>query len=616
MEELTKNNNINILIMSLSKLNSKNQNSLLSFCYEGKEYKDSYTGQLEPVPMFLSEILNEKNEKIDYIFALSTNSNKINDLFDNTKSTNDFYKDKFTRYFGDEIDSRFIIIDSEDENENSILDDALNELVSYIHKFIYPNIYLDIHGGLRESNLVLDAIVTLLKKENYNIVDAYNSKNNSSPFIFRSVKKELEIFDLVSGITEFTSYGKSKNLTDYIRRINNESKLADAIDEASDAIQLCSVIAFEKSLDKLSIELENDENKSGLIGSIIEIIRKEYSELLEKENRVIRKEIAWCIKKDFIQQALTFCEAKTVHALYNNHILCTNYAETEEIEDKNEKMIKKYNDYVNGRIFSKVNSDNNEEDKEVKKKRKNNYYKPFDEEKGSFSSFEDNFYIHLNSIKDNKEETIKYVKEEISKDIDPNHTTKLLRICPKNFISKSLYDEGFIYNYFMPFIYVQLNLKKIRNNVSHSSEFKLTKNRTQTWINIYLILLEDLIDKSKPLLDKNDESNYQKLISNSNKNISIETIETVKDTSKTNIVNKTPSIKKKVVNKPKINEIYDFEYNNTSKKGKVTGYVLCGNKKYCSFISKVNVTKEIKDGDVFKVKVVGYDKQYECVFID
>ena len=91
----------------------------------------------------------------------------------------------------------------------------LNSINNYQKKI---NLYIDIHGGPRETFAVIDAIMMLVNKiNNINLEDVFNirydDKNKITTIL--SIKNEYQVFDFVSGINEFLNFGRSDSLVEY-----------------------------------------------------------------------------------------------------------------------------------------------------------------------------------------------------------------------------------------------------------------------------------------------------------------------------------------------------------------------------------------------------------------
>lgn len=217
------------------------------------------------------------------------------------------------------------------------------------------NLYIDMQGGNRTSSYVRNAIISILnnqssKKVNVKEIIGVNFiPGNQQACEIVNETKRYRIMDLVSGMNSFIRYGKADMIKSYYNmmledstdEIKKSSKVAILIDNmvaVDDAISLCNIQALGEAVIGLSAILETDnehnQNESdNFIDNVFNILRdgikKDYGNLLElqpakddmgnvqkSDDGEIIKEIDylelidWCIRKGFLQQALTLIEDK------------------------------------------------------------------------------------------------------------------------------------------------------------------------------------------------------------------------------------------------------------------------------------------------------------------
>ena len=137
------------------------------------------------------------------------------------------------------------------------------ELVQLTKKY-KVNLYVDLHGGFRETATDLDAILMLIKDiNNIELKDVYSIEYPDSIGTIKSVKRTSNIYDFVGGMQEFLSFGRSNGLIKYVEeemeKESNDNELheknqalVDAINMFSDGISLNQAGLFSDRLSELA----------------------------------------------------------------------------------------------------------------------------------------------------------------------------------------------------------------------------------------------------------------------------------------------------------------------------------------------------------------------------
>ena len=134
-------------------------------------------------------------------------------------------------------------------------------------------------------------------------------------------EKYFDYIDFVSGMNEFLNFGKPIS----IKSLNNLNDLSlrdftEKANQVADALTLCDMSVFQKSLEDMSNWLNNREIKQdSLLELFIKNIRMDYGVLLKEDHDVI-DEIQWCLTKGYLQQALTLIESKMPEELFKKGI--------------------------------------------------------------------------------------------------------------------------------------------------------------------------------------------------------------------------------------------------------------------------------------------------------
>lgn len=233
-------------------------------------------------------------------------------------------------------------------------------------------LYMDITGGPRNAAMILLVISRLLAYHGIIVDDVYYSgykeiENGSGEITVHKVLDIYELFDIIAGFEEFKLFGSAKKLNTYFKPPENigigniestataTKKLLKAMDSFSEAINISSRGAFEKSIARLDDSLalvrstaNNTDNNKTFDQELIELLHKpieqSYTTLLQHHRNHASDELAyidWCLDHDYLQQALTlFCEYVPEYAVDKGIIECdplvfnSYYEDTQQNKEK------------------------------------------------------------------------------------------------------------------------------------------------------------------------------------------------------------------------------------------------------------------------------------------
>lgn len=325
---------MNVLLFALSTISGEN---LKCFEYQYSEDPcfDGYY-QLEPIPKFLNEKLKENHQSLDCIITLNTcevdnailpRVRCIKENVEQYSFTDINAKEFFEKMLcnGQKAFQQMpkiisIPIDVDDIVPGIIL--AMNQLRKLKENSNDFNLYIDMHGGPRNTQMTFQTILSLLKHESIYPSSIYTIiMNKSKPNTIKDDTKYFDYIDFVSGMNEFLNFGKPIS----IKSLNNLNDLSlrdftEKANQVADALTLCDMSAFQKSLEDMSNWLNNREIKQdSLLELFIKNIRMDYGVLL-KENHDVIDEIQWCLTKGYLQQALTLIESKMPEELFKKGI--------------------------------------------------------------------------------------------------------------------------------------------------------------------------------------------------------------------------------------------------------------------------------------------------------
>ena len=291
-----------------------------NFVYkENDKTGEEYYSQLEPI----SRMILEREGSLDKIIILATESTKKEQEFildpngkneKRTCSAIDFYKERM----GLKNEEKMKIVDVEEKEFTPAISKVVETIRSlYTEKNSEDELklWIDTQGGFRNITLVMNAIISLLKTDNIEPDGIYsvnfNSKAKLQPIIDQT--ETYKIFQFVSGINEFSRYGRAEQLEDYYDSISPENtpKVIRKMKDITEAIQMCNMIEFEKYLKELKNLVKNrsDASEKELLNIFWKQIENDYGQLL-KESCTGLDIVEWFYKKKFYQQAITYIESK------------------------------------------------------------------------------------------------------------------------------------------------------------------------------------------------------------------------------------------------------------------------------------------------------------------
>lgn len=339
----------------LKRIEKKGKNKLILFLSKYKftkneyKYSSKYDGTKNeirgiqtpdaPTKYFIN-YLTEKNEKIDSILCIT--SKKTNDKSINKNEQGKIYDSAFEDY--KKMLNRFcyekgiqtpnlvkLNFDYDFKNNKPIIEsDVSGKLCENIVKKLSKDdtIYIDYTSGIRDTSLLIILIIRYLEYTGIRcggMIYSYYDNDDKSKNKIIDIKSTYDLFELLNGVNEFTSFGKSKTLSNYYNNIWKDKEehkeikdLINVMDKFSDMMSLCIVDDIDQIMEELNEkilkvksvkdkkDLNNSENKlmNYMFFNLIYEIKKKF--YLDKDNKITYISlIKWCLDNDLIQQALT-----------------------------------------------------------------------------------------------------------------------------------------------------------------------------------------------------------------------------------------------------------------------------------------------------------------------
>ena len=552
-------NEKNVLLLAMSTLPGKKG---VTRYFEKKSSVDgNYLSQLEPVPKMLAELLSKEGKKLDYIYVLNSWQTENKKVFvSNDESKNIYYSNEYKEYTAFEyfnerctslIDSENIINISLEKVKDKVevsqaLYDFTNQLIE-LTKDSTINLYVDIHGGLRDSFTVVDSVLMLMKNMyNVNLVDMYSVKQKDvkTGYEVVSVKNEYTIYDFVGGMHEFLSFGRSNGLIKYVEEeMEKESDdselheknqaLVDAINMFSDGISLNQAGLFSDRLSELAGKVNGVSYKKNF-GIVKQLISNNYVAYIDKienkngeqsqydllgiEKNYLPAQLKWCLDKDLLQQTLTLIESVMIEFLISEGIV--SYPEC--IEDYKDA----FDDWVNLSLFEYGSNRTrimkcNGEECEMHPGQPMSYFKEYTE---FFCRMDNDLAEQGKSKIEIENEILRRIYNHRNRSINPNEyylkcEDSVYRHCQYGIRAGRMHYEKFdiplverlrnnsdYVNEFYKLLFIHRGLKMYRNKVSHANaeeSIRLSKDDLRRWIELYIEVLDKLMRDAKELLNTN-----------------------------------------------------------------------------------------------------------------
>ena len=358
---MTMGKSVNIFITFFSVIYGDVKKSLeYDYCMDGKIETGYVTGRFtNEAPVYsMAKMLQEKGEKIDYIYGFSTNDERTPHfevkVFGETEKRPPYKNQvEFFQSFMKECcstlaktDFRFIDFEYPTEDlDRECVRQAIHaaerikkEMKDARHRWSDCRLYVDVTGGIRSAGMILSQIVQLLQHDGMTVEkfiysdfhgEAQSGKPPKNPNRLFNITALTSLSQLIAGADAFVKYGSSLTLEEYFDYDyeNNASgayelseplkKLLHAMHRYSDVMQICQVDAIKSVLEDLKHALDEfsqhsiaaDSLKEKAFSLMLDTINSAYEDILKyaegEEAALYYEMIRWCLKNGFTQQAMT-----------------------------------------------------------------------------------------------------------------------------------------------------------------------------------------------------------------------------------------------------------------------------------------------------------------------
>lgn len=321
----------NGVLVFLSEIHLDREGRLIATDYQAGNGKTISCYQTNAATIkYLMEILHSRGETIDRIFAFSTRRTQENieylteDLSAKChKVQRDIFADDIAAAYP-ELVGRITYVDYDEGCQAANVTSYVMNMVDAICRVTGAEnqqwrMHTDLTGGMRHAATLMLAVLHMLKYTGIAIGDAYYanySRNNQKQNRMENVSDIHGMFELISSTDALVNSARLSELESYFQKVSSTAQspqlrqLLGAFGKFSDAVLLCRTGLFMPALAEMSKALADFKaykNKSiyeKLFAQVLRALEREYGMLLTGSASRLDI-IRWCIRKKFLQQAMT-----------------------------------------------------------------------------------------------------------------------------------------------------------------------------------------------------------------------------------------------------------------------------------------------------------------------
>lgn len=171
-------------------------------------------------------------------------------------------------------------------------------------------ILLETTGGFRNTVMHLLLLSRALSYTGVHTEMAVYSNFNSVPKRIENISHLVDIFELVGGMQELTSFGSVQTLRAYYAKLPKDREidaLLTAVEKLNEAIVLCRTDSIlEKRMEQFNAAMTRAENLSDpVMRALLPAFQAKFGKKLTPPGL-----IKWCVENNMVQQALTIYKEK------------------------------------------------------------------------------------------------------------------------------------------------------------------------------------------------------------------------------------------------------------------------------------------------------------------
>lgn len=177
-------------------------------------------------------------------------------------------------------------------------------------------VHADMTGGMRHFSMMMLSVLQMLQYEGLSLGDVYYADNFSEKKQLFKATPIQRMFTLITGVDEFMRFGSVSAIKEYFADGEQHSEelknLLAAMEFFSDTLRVCytgyipEAIARLKEAFRVFGIYDKTSLQEQVFDNLLSTLYSHYGELLTGEATQFDI-IRWCVKNNFIQQALTLC---------------------------------------------------------------------------------------------------------------------------------------------------------------------------------------------------------------------------------------------------------------------------------------------------------------------
>lgn len=181
-------------------------------------------------------------------------------------------------------------------------------------------LHADMTGGPRNASMMMLSVMQVLRYSGIQAGQVLYSDwhEESKKGSVAQATAIYHMFNLVSGADEFINFGSVAEIKRYFEKSSAPrdgtplAHLLETMQSFSDAIRICRTHIIFQTVGELQQALEDFERQpektlpETLFSNILDVFKAEYRSLLQKPLQRLDI-IKWCVRKGFLQQAMTMC---------------------------------------------------------------------------------------------------------------------------------------------------------------------------------------------------------------------------------------------------------------------------------------------------------------------
>lgn len=234
------------------------------------------------------------------------------------------------------------------------IDEMAREVRSYAEPILQRGeqvvLHVDMTGGFRHASMLILAVVELLKYTGITIGKVMYTNYNVTAKVgqLEEVTDIHSVMQLVAGAEAFVNYGRVEIINNYFsssqmifpKQLND---LLKAMNRFSEALSLCRTGVLTERLKDLQRKIvayelvKSNTLQEKLFSQLLSRIKQEYASIIDGNDKLAI--IQWCVKKGFMQQAMTFYTEWVPEYIVEAQIV---YPNSTELQEKCENMAPEY----------------------------------------------------------------------------------------------------------------------------------------------------------------------------------------------------------------------------------------------------------------------------------